>query len=443
MTHDIILSAIQEPFVVQLESYHISYLIQKVHAVLYHGEDAILTLNNLTFTPIDMDKMTVSVPGVKAAIEDYFEDESVIRQSFNLIFTREYSDKTRTTTYEMMVYRENIVSVGSKFLHELGDPYKTSFPFQPTEEGVKSVTVRIEHGNEVVSEVSTVDYSISGNIITASFFGLRSIVAGYMIEHLLSLTDFNLVYSVDDGGGIATYEEQFSVLYTRYRTSGMSADDYLNNYFLVSDNNIIAPVDESLTFSHYFPVGRTTVKIRVYAQVENGIDYNEWNYLVVMPDSGIGHVSIKPSNYIQEGYENYLYWEVRFPNASQVLTIYPLRDRYFHHIVFKNRFGLFEDVFIPCQHTTEQSKEYESAAINQQLVPYDIERVITHTLSADSIAPQLMPYLREICISEDVAIDGEPVIITEYDIPTSDELNASTAFSLSYQPVKVNGIDTL
>lgn len=443
MTHDIILSAIQEPFVFELENYHLAYMLSTVDVVLYHGETAILSRTNASFTKPDMDKIIISVPGVKAAIEDYFEDESVIRESFKFEVARHYDDKDRTSTYEINVYRENIVSLGAKFLHELSDPYTTSFPFQPTTDGIQSVSLRIEQGNGIVAEISTVDYSVNGNTLTTSFFGLRSVIHAYMKEHLLNIADFTLIFSVDDGGGIATYEEQFSVLFSRFRTQGLTADELLNQHFLNSANFIIAPVDEQLTAYHYFPAGRTTIKIRVYAQVENGIDYNEWSLHFQNIEPGIYPITITPSEYIQIGYENYLYWEIIAPNSANVLTIYPLRDKYNHHIQFLNRFGLVEDVFIPCQHATEQEKEYESGVINDKLVPYDIERIITHTLSADAVSPQLIPYLREIAISEDVAIDGEPIIVTEYDIPSSDELNASTAFSLSYQPQTKNGIDKL
>lgn len=331
------------------------------------------------------------------------------------------------------------------FLTDIADPFVSHLEYEGiTQDPVLFVTAQVTCGNEVVGSISSVDFEIiDDDHVDVTFYGLQSIIAGYMKSNNRTISTFDIEYTIGFERGAGTVDESLDILYNRFKITGTTAQMLLTNRFLMSSDYVIAPVNNQLILPHYFPSGRTIVKIRVYAQVDNGIDYNEWNYPINMPAAGMGNVVFVPSDYIQEGFENYLYWEVRYPNASQVFTVYPLRDNYSHRILFRNRFNIQTTVYILGAHTTEQSKEYESGVINDKLVPYDIERIITHTLSADAVSPQLIPYLREIAISEDVAIDGEPIIVTEYDIPSSDELNASTAFSLSYQPQTKNGIDKL
>lgn len=331
------------------------------------------------------------------------------------------------------------------FLTDIADPFVSHLEYEGiTQDPVQFVTAQVTCGNEVVGSISSVDFEIiDDDHVDVTFYGLQSIIAGYMKSKGKTIASFDIEYTIGFEQGAGTVDKSLDILYNRFKITGTTAQMLLTNRFLMSSDYVIAPVNNQLILPHYFPSGRTTVKIRVYAQVDNGIDYNEWNYSVNMPAAGMGNVVFVPSDYIQEGFENYLYWEVRYPNASRVFTVYPLRDNYYHRILFCNRFNIQTTVYILGAHTTEQSKEYESAAINQQLVPYDIERVITHTLSADAALPQLLPYLREICMSEDVAIDGEAVIVTEYDIPSTDTLGEPFAFSLKYQSNIKNGIDKL
>lgn len=331
------------------------------------------------------------------------------------------------------------------FLTDIADPFVSHLEYEGiTQDPVQFVTAQVTCGNEVVGSISSVDFEIiDDDHVDVTFYGLQSIIAGYMKSKGKTIASFDIEYTIGFDEGAGSAEDSIDVLYNRYKITGTTAQNLLQYNFLQLSRTIVADVDDTISVYHYFPSGTTVVKIREYAQTDDGIDYNEWSLRFQLTEPGIKPISFTPSEYVQTGFENYMYWEVILPNSSIVITVYPLREKYYHHITFRNTFGLLQHAYIPGTVTSEQEKEYELGTINGENVAYDVERIITNTLSADAALPQLLPYLREICMSEDVTIDDEAVIVTEHDIPSTDTLGEPFAFSLKYQSNIKNGIDKL
>lgn len=329
-----------------------------------------------------------------------------------------------------------------QYLSDIADPFTQVVTFQEASD-IISVTAEVQCGNAIVGSVNTIDFHITtGDNVSVTCYGIQSLIAYWMKANDLTVADFTIVYSGDNGSGIDAQSVDLSILYTRFKVQGQTAAAVIANQFLNTQPTFVVPDGQSIRIARYFPSGRTTLKVREYFERDGGIDWTEFNLPVVMPSAGISILTINPSEYVHEGDKVY-YWEIRYPNNTNVITIYHMREAYYHKVSYRNRFNLMEDVYVPCSVRTEHTKEYESGTINGKLIPYDIERTITHTLQADALTPQLLHQLREACISDKVFINGEEVIITEHDLPSTDALNEPIAFSLSYQSATINGIDTL
>lgn len=423
MDQSILLQDIAEPFVFPFtkEGYGVS--VNSVNATVFNDRSArILTIDNASFTRSGHDTINISLPGLKEAVTTVIGMND--RKEFRISLTFSTTSGSRTGSYVLSVYKQYTHDKGYFYLSGLADP------FQLTQTG------KVFYGS---TEIGTV-YSDGQHA-----YGFREVVKHHMLSNNLIAGQYILKSYYSDG--ILRSTDTYFVIYS----SKVELDNPNNTHdtkLFNASNIAIVPAGEKACATFHYPTTGPSFKNNVkitFSYMDNGEIATSTRLINVY--QGYHVFAFDWMNLLPVGLlaDSVFKVEISLTGiTAQTLTIYPMRELHYRKFTFINHFNSQETVYIPCAISSEQSTESEEAIVNDENIQYDKETKTEYTIAAESVTPQIIPILREMCQSSRVVCgdNDTPVIITKYKLPSSDEQNANTAFEIGYRCAKI-GADAL
>lgn len=288
---------------------------------------------------------------------------------------------------------------------------------------------------EVKTEIFRTTYYPFNSSIT--FRGLRSIIEAYMLENNLSVQKF--YFEFGDSAYLST------IIYSRSRITGITAEDFLNKRFLTTQTAKISHSGLLETMSYYIPYPSSYLRVTetVDVPITQSTTYRRSNGTIgtcsvttIAPlRYGLGKIN-SALTFVSEGFNpnpllppgcTLLFYRMNI--GGRYMNFYITPNKEGNSFYFRNNFNSFELAVFPSSTTIKTETKSSTAICDDQMVQYDIEHTQSHEVQSAQLLLSYAKWLTEMMTSPDVrfndptiaAIESKPkVLITDYTSELSD-----------------------